>query len=234
MRLQAGTSGFSYDEWKGAFYPEELPADGRLGYYSSRLPAVEINNTFYRMPRKALVESWASQVPAGFRFAFKAPQRISHQKRLKGAEEDLRILLEQLGPAGERLGAILIQLPPSLKKDLPRLTAFLELLPGSARVAFEFRHPSWSDEEVVGALRAKGCALVLSDVDEEPPSALVPTAAFGYLRLRRAAYSSADLARWVEQIRAQPWDEVFVFFKHEEAGTGPRLAGEFLQLFGSA
>ncbi len=232
MRPLAGTSGFSYDEWEGVFYPEDLPSGERLAFYASKLPAVEINNTFYRMPRSSVVAAWAGAVPSEFRFVFKAPQRISHHKRLKDAGEELHYLLEQLAPAGERTGALLVQCPPNLKKDAGRLAAFLEQLPATTRAAFEFRQPSWFEEEVYAALRAKGCALVLSDVDGAPEPPLVPTARWGYLRLRRTSYTSADLARWVETIRAQPWEEVFVFFKHEEAGTGPRLAREFLERFG--
>ena len=233
MRLHVGTSGFSYDEWRGSFYPEELASDAMLGYYAERLGAVEINNTFYRMPQRSLVESWTSRVPESFRFVFKTPQRITHHRRLKDVGEDVGYFLDQLAPAGARLGALLVQCPPNLKKDLPRLESFLASLPpgDGARVAFEFRNASWHDEEVFGRLRERGAALVASDVDEEPEAAIVRTADWGYLRLRRTAYPVEALQRWAEKIRAQAWSDAFVFFKHEDAGTGPKLAAEFTRVF---
>ena len=228
MRLYAGTSGFSYDEWKGSFYPQELPAKGRLGYYATRLNTVEINNTFYRTPKASVVAGWAAQVSGDFRFVLKASQRLTHMKRLKVEADDVAYMLDVFRALEERLGAVLYQLPPHVRKDLALLEAFLELLPADLAPAFEFRHASWFEDDVYERLRAKGAALVLSDVDEAPEPPLVPTARFGYLRLRRASYTSEDLARWLGRVRAQPWDEAFVFFKHEDAGVGPRLAGEFL------
>jgi len=233
MRLYAGTSGFSYDEWEGSFYPEGLPAKERLAYYATRLTTVEINNTFYRTPKASVVEGWIGQASGDFRFVFKASQRLTHHKRLAAASEDLSYALEVYRVAGARLGAVLFQLPPNFRKDLARLESFLELLPADVPSAFEFRHDSWFEPEVYERLRVRGAALVLSDVDEAPEPPLEPTARFGYLRLRRTAYAPDALAHWLERVHAQPWDEAYVFFKHEDAGTGPRLAGEFLALAGA-
>ena len=231
MKLYAGTSGYSYKEWKGAFYPDDLAADEMLSFYADKLPAVEINNTFYRMPKTSVVETWAGRVPAGFRFVLKASRRITHFKRLKEAHEELEFMLGQFAVLGERLGAVLFQLPPKLKKDVPRLASFLELLPDGTRAAFEFRDPSWLDEEVHERLRERGCALVGSDTDDAPDPPVVRTADWGYLRLRRAEYGPEQLAAWADRIREQDWSEAFVFFKHEDAGAGPRLAGSFLERF---
>jgi uncharacterized protein YecE (DUF72 family) len=229
MRVLVGTSGYSYKEWKGAFYPEKLKAAEMLRYYSSRLTTVEINNTFYRMPTRALLEKWLGEVPETFTFVLKAPQRITHQRRLKDAQQEVSHFYETAAAMGERLGAVLFQLPPYLKKDAARLRDFLAALPPGPRAAFEFRHESWFDDEVYEALRAGGAALCVADADETPEAGppLVATAAFGYLRLRRADYEDAALARWAERVRAQPWDTAFVFFKHEDAGHGARLAESF-------
>ena len=230
MRVLAGTSGFSYKEWKGSFYPEDLPAEQMLAYYASRLPAVEINNTFYRMPKPALLESWASQVPPEFRFILKASQRITHRKRLKEAGDEVAYFFQTASTLGDRLGPTLVQLPPNLKKDLPRLESFLSVLPEGARVAFEFRHASWFADDVYGALRGKGAALCIAE-DEELATPPIATAHWGYLRLRRQDYDDATVAAWAEKVRAQTWSEAFVFFKHEDAGSGPRLAQTFLERF---
>jgi len=229
MRLFAGTSGFSYDEWEGSFYPEDLPAKERLAYYATRLTTVEINNTFYRTPKTSVIEGWRAQASGDFRFVIKASQRLTHVKRLKDCAEDLGFALEVYRAMGARLGPILFQLPPNFRKDVERLSAFLEIVPGDVQAAFEFRHESWFGEDVYAPLRAKGAALVLSDVDDAPEPPLVPTARFGYLRLRRTAYAPGALTTWLARVRAQPWEECFVFFKHEDAGTGPKLAGEFLE-----
>ena len=228
MRVLAGTSGFSYKEWKGSFYPEDLPAEEMLAYYSARLPAVEINNTFYRMPKPSMLEGWAAQVPAEFRFVLKASQRITHRKRLKEAGDEVAYFFQTAATLGERLGPTLFQLPPNLKKDLPRLESFLTVLPEGARVAFEFRHASWFEEDVFSVLRTHGSALCVAE-DEELATPLVATAPWGYLRLRRQDYDDAAVAGWAEKVRAQPWSEAYVFFKHEDAGSGPKLAAEFLR-----
>jgi uncharacterized protein YecE (DUF72 family) len=230
MRVLAGTSGFSYKEWKGSFYPEDLPAEQMLAYYSGRLPAVEINNTFYRMPKPSLLEGWAAQVPAEFRFILKASQRITHRKRLKEAGDEVAYFFQTASTLGERLGPTLIQLPPNLKKDLPRLEAFLTVLPEGARAAFEFRHASWFEDDVFEVLRARRAALCIAE-DEELATPLVATTDWGYLRLRRQDYDAAAVAAWAEKLRAQAWTEAYVFFKHEDAGSGPKLAAEFLRRF---
>jgi uncharacterized protein YecE (DUF72 family) len=230
MRLYAGTSGFSYDEWEGSFYPEKLPAKERLAYYATRLTTVEINNTFYRTPEKRVIEGWRAQVSGDFCFVLKASQRLTHQKRLKDCAAELGYALDAYRAMGERLGPVLFQLPPNFKPDAARLAGFLQLLQDDVRAAFEFRNAGWFTEETYALLRARNAALVVSDVDEAPEPPLVPTADWGYFRLRRTAYAPEALATWLARARAQPWKEAFVFFKHEDAGTGPKLAGEFLAL----
>lgn len=230
MNLQVGTSGFSYKEWKGSFYPEDLPAKEMLSYYAAQLPAVEINNTFYRVPQKAVLESWAAQVPENFRFTLKASQRITHFKRLKDVETETKYFLEIASALEDRLGVILFQLPPNLKKDLERLTAFLEILPPTVKATFEFRHPSWLEDDVLELLSSKNLPLCISDTDEIPVTHIDRTADWGYLRLRRVKYSRPVLNEWLKRIKAQKWNETYVFFKHEDEATGPKLAAEFLKL----
>lgn len=223
MRLLCGTSGFSYPSWKGSFYPADLPQAQMLAFYAAHLPAVEVNNTFYRMPSANALAAWREQVPAAFRFALKAPQRVTHRLRLRDAADPVAHFHRVAAELGERLGPVLYQLPPGMKKDRPRLEDFLALLPAGERVAFEFRHRSWFCDEVYGALRARNAALCVAESEAlEVP--LLATSDFGYLRLRREAYAPSDLTAWAERIRAQPWDEAFVFFKHEDPGKGPRLA----------
>ncbi len=230
MDLHVGTSGFSYKEWKGAFYPEDLPNGDMLGYYAERLGAVEINNTFYRMPSRSVLESWADQVPPSFRFSIKASRKITHFKRLKDTADETAYLIETLGALGDRLGVVLFQLPPNFRCDLERLEAFADLLPATVPAAFEFRHQSWRDEAVHDVLRSRGLALCHADTDEDDDEEPVSTADWGYLRLRRAEYADADLRRWVDRIRAPGWERAFVFFKHEDAGAGPRMAGRFVRI----
>jgi uncharacterized protein YecE (DUF72 family) len=234
VKLHVGTSGYSYKEWKGSSYPEDLSAKHMLSYYGERLGAVEINNTFYRLPKASVLESWASQVPDTFRFSIKASRRITHFTRLKEeARDPTEYLLSTVTSLGERLGVILFQLPPNLKKDVARLEGFLEMLPEGTSAAFEFRHETWKDDDVHEALRARGMALVCADTDdsaEDEP--LVSTAPWGYLRLRRPDYTDADLERWAEQIADLGWERAFVFFKHEDEGAGPRLAARFREIAG--
>lgn len=223
MRIRAGTSGWSYAAWKGRFYPPGVSSRSMLPAYAARLDCVEVNATFYRMPRPATLADWREQVPDGFRFAVKAPQRITHLSRLSGAEEPLAAFSHATAELGPKLGPVLFQLPPSMKVDLPRLRDFLALLPRGARAAFEFREPSWYGGGVLAALADAGAALCVADTDEgETP--LAPTAGFGYLRLRRTDYDDAALARWAARVAAQPWSEAFVFFKHEDEARGPALA----------
>jgi uncharacterized protein YecE (DUF72 family) len=231
VELRTGTSGFSYDGWRGTFYPEDLPAARRLAFYAERLRAVEINNTFYRMPRRSVLEGWVREVPEEFCFVLKASRRITHLKRLRDAGEELAYLYATAEALGPRRGPMLFQLPPNLRLDLPRLDAFLAALPEAHQAAFEFRHPSWRTPEVLEALRARGAALCVAEVDGEETPALADTADFGYLRLRRAQYDAAALERWVAELRARPWRRAFVFFKHEDAGTGPALAARLQALF---
>ena len=232
MKLHVGTSGYSYKEWKGNFYPGDLPAKEMLAYYSRRLPAVEINNTFYRLPQPAMVENWRDQVPDDFRFSIKATQRITHIKRLKNCADETKYLLDTAALLEARLGVVLFQLPPNSKKDAERLKDFLDLLPGDQRAAFEFRHESWFDDEVFQLLQAKNCALVVSDTDEKPLTEIISTADWGYLRLRKTNYESSDLVEWMKRVQDQKWKDAFLFFKHEDEGVGPKLAKQFLELAG--
>ncbi len=230
MNLFVGTSGYSYKEWKGSFYPEKIPAKEMLRYYADRLSTVEINATFYRMPQPTMLENWKEQVPPGFRFSLKAPQRITHFKRLNETEAETKYFLETASVLHDQLGVVLFQLPPNMKKDLPRLAKFLEQLPQDTRAAFEFRHPTWFDDDVLELLRSQNRPLVVSDTDDMPAMHIDKTADWGYLRLRRVLYSEENLAEWLQRVRDQNWAESFVFFKHEDEGTGPKLAGQFLKL----
>jgi uncharacterized protein YecE (DUF72 family) len=231
MELRAGTSGFAYEAWRGSFYPEGLPAKSMLEHYAAALLAVEINNTFYRLPSASVLEGWAARVPEGFRFALKASRRITHHKRLRDAGDETGYLLRTAASLGPKLGALLFQLPPNLGLDPERLDRFLELLPAGTRAAFEFRHPAWADAAVFERLRARDLAWVTVDGEDAPVEACGPaTASWGYLRLRRAGYERAELAAWAARVAAQPWGEAFVFFKHEDAGAAPRLAAELLAL----
>jgi uncharacterized protein YecE (DUF72 family) len=226
VRIRTGTSGYSYAPWKGVFYPEKLAAEKMLGYYAGRLATVEINNTFYRMPKAEVLGRWAEETPAGFTFAVKAPRRITHDRRLANADEAVAAFFEAAGALGDKLGPVLFQLPPFLRKDAARLEAFLRSLRSvapSARAAFEFRHASWFAEDVYDILRGGGAALCIAESDELA-TPLVATADWGYLRLRRTDYAEDELAAWADRLRGQPWQEAFVYFKHEEDGKGPRLA----------
>ena len=224
MKLWAGASGYSFKEWKGPFYPEKMKAEEMLAFYSGRLPTVEINNTFYRMPKATVLESWAGTVPKDFRFAIKASKRITHISRLNIAscEEALGYLYTNLAALDGKLGAVLFQLPPNFKKDAPRLEAFLALLPEDHGAAFEFRNASWFDDEVYGLLRDAGAALCLSEREDNAPPPLVETAPWGYVRLRLETYADADLAQWAKTLAATSWRETFVYFMHEP--TAPAYA----------
>lgn len=230
MNLYVGTSGFSYKEWKGSFYPEDLAEKRMLHYYGERFRTVEINNTFYRMPKISVLQAWAGEVPGDFKFALKAPQRITHQQRLKDAGDALSYLLEVTAVLQERLGPLLFQLPPYFKKDVPRLRDFLALLPSQRRAAFEFRHASWFDDEVFQLLRDHDAALCVAEAEDDLEVPFVSTGDWGYLRLRRPDYGDAELKRWAKLVLEQDWREAFLFFKHEEAGKGPLLAKRFLEL----
>ena len=230
MELFVGTSGYSYKEWKGGFYPKGLPDGEMLRSYAERLPAVEINNTFYRLPKESVLEGWAEQVSPDFRFVLKASRRITHNKRLGDAGDETKYLYQTARSLGRRLGPILFQMPPNFQKDLPRLQEFLGHIPADKTAAFEFRHPSWFGEDVFESLRARACALCLADTEEQPLSRLVGTAPWGYLRLRKEKYSKKDLTGLVQQVGSQGWESAYVFFKDEGEGLGPKLAMQFLEL----
>jgi uncharacterized protein YecE (DUF72 family) len=230
MRVDVGTSGYSFPEWKGAFYPRDLPAAGMLGYYSARFPTVEINNTFYRLPRESVVTEWAQAVPDGFTFAIKASQRITHHARLKDVGDLMSYLLGVTNALGDRRGPTLFQLPPNMKKDLERLASFLTLIPRRWLAAIEFRHASWMSDDVFELLRAHDVALVIAESeDQETP--LVATAPFGYLRLHKPAYDPAALDAWAERLRSQAWERSWVYFKHDTDTAGPELAAAFATRF---
>ena len=233
MRAYVGTSGWSYKEWKGSFYPGDLPPDEMLRYYATRLLSVEVNNSFYRVPSERVVMGWADQVPANFRFVLKASRRITHINRLTMADDSLEYFLKIANVLGDRRGPTLFQLPPSLKKDLTRLREFLARLPRTWSAAMEFRHESWFTDDVYDALRSHNVALVAVDEDEEEGSGapLVPTASWGYIRMRRGNYPEADLASWAERLGGQKWDEAYVFVKHEEGNpVGPESAVQMSRL----
>jgi len=230
MNLYVGTSGYSYPEWQGTFYPRDLPESRMLRFYGEHFLSVEINNTFYRMPKPSVLVAWASEVPAGFRFALKAPQRITHQLRLQDADESVSYLLDLAGVLQERLGPLLFQLPPDFKKDLPRLRGLFLLLPASFRVAFEFRHPSWFDTEVFDLLRRHQAALCIAEAKNDLEVPVVATADWGYLRLRRQDYGAAELKKWAKLVRGEHWKDAFVNFKHENRASGHLMAQKFLSL----
>lgn len=236
MNLFVGTSGYAYKEWKGIFYPEKLPQKGMLRFYGEHFNAVEINSTYYRMPKDSVLLSWASDVPDPFQFVLKASRRITHFKRLKDTEDELQYFLRTSSVLRKRLGPTLFQLPPNFKKDVPRLEGFLKALPKRWRAAFEFRHESWFDDEVYDALRDHSAALAAAETEDHETAGDVPftaTADWGYLRLRRVVYTDEELQAWANRIKGQDWSDTFVFFKHEDKGTGPSLAKRFLELYGS-
>ena len=223
-RIRIGTSGWNYPEWKGSFYPTDMKPAGMLAYYAARFTTVEVNNTFYRMPTPKVVDGWAAGVPDGFTFVLKAPQRITHFARLRDVDEPVRVFCDVARALGPKLGPLLFQLPPNFKVDTGRLADLLALLPPDLRAAFEFRNATWFTDEVYTRLAGKNAALCVADNDDGATPA-VATADWGYLRLRATGYSDADLRGWLETMRriGERWRDAFVFFKHEEAGTGPAL-----------
>jgi len=223
-RLLAGASGYSFKEWKGTFYPDTIKPEDMLAWYAARLPTVEINNTFYRTPRTAVLEGWSAATPDTFRFAIKASRRITHISRLKteSAAEPLGFLYRALAALGEKRGPVLFQLPPNLKKDLPRLVEFLKLLPADHRAAFEFRNDTWFDDDVYDALKGAGASLCFSEREDNAPPPLVETAPWGYIRLRLETYSDDDLKQWAARLEATAWRQVHVYFMHEP--TAPAYA----------
>ncbi len=232
MKCWVGTSGFSYKEWKGSFYPAALSNDRMLAYYGERLNAVEINNTFYRMPKRATLADWGAKVPDEFSFVLKASRKITHFKRLKDTQDELGYLVDVSSELGARLGPMLFQLPPNMKIDVERLRDFVSLFPAGLRAAFEFRHDSWFADETYTLLSDAGVALVVADTGADEPAEVVATAPYGYLRLRRDDYDPDDVARWAHIVSDQEWEDAFVFFKHEDAGAGPALAERFVAELG--
>ncbi|HEY2970195.1 MAG TPA: DUF72 domain-containing protein [Casimicrobiaceae bacterium] len=223
-KLLAGASGYSFKEWKGTFYPDKIKAEEMLAFYAERLPTVEINNTFYQMPKVAVLETWASATPERFRFAIKASRRITHMARLKAetAADSVEFLYRNLAALGAKRGPVLFQLPPFLKKDLPRLSEFLHLLPEGHGAAFEFRNDSWFADDVYDTLKAAGAALCLSEREDNAPPPLVETAPWGYVRLRLETYSDNDLQQWARRLEGTSWRETYVYFMHEP--TAPAYA----------
>ena len=228
MRLRAGTSGWSYPEWKGHFYPEKLATKDMLRFYGEHFSTVEVNNTFHRMPRPDVLEGWSAAVPDDFVFVLKASQSITHFRRLKNAGDSVEYLLSHSEVLGPKLGPYLVQLPPHLRKDAGLLRDFLALFPAGKRCAVEFRHVSWFDDETFGILREKNAALCVADTGEDTDAPLAATADWGYLRLRREHYDDAAMASWREKVGTQSWNEAFVFFKHEEAGAAAQMAARFM------
>ena len=223
-KLLAGASGYSFKEWKGSFYPEKIKAEDMLPFYAQHLPTVEINNTFYRMPGVDMLKAWVAATPEHFRFAIKASRRITHIARLKAeaAADSVEYLYRNLTALGAKRGPVLFQLPPNLKKDLPRLEAFLSLLPDDHRAAFEFRNESWFADDVYDALKAAGASLCLSEREDNAPPPLVETAPWGYVRLRLETYSDDELAQWARRLEATSWREIHAYFMHEP--TAPAYA----------
>lgn len=233
QRVQVGTSGYNYPEWRGTFYPEKFSTDKMLPYYAERFPTVEINYTFYRMPNEKLLAGWAAATPDGFTFTLKAPRRITHDSKLQHAEDALQTFCRTARTLGPRLATLLFQLPPNFKKDRDVLRGFVELLPDGTRAAFEFRHPSWFDADVFETLRSRNLALCIAD-SEKLSTPVEMTADYAYFRLRDEGYQQPDIERWADTIRGLPAvADVFVYFKHEEQGLGPEFARRLITALAS-
>jgi uncharacterized protein YecE (DUF72 family) len=230
MKIYIGTSGYGYKEWRGKFYPEKIPPKELLRFYSERFNSVEINNSFYRMPSADVLASWSAQVPDDFVFAIKAPQIITHLKRLRNVQEETDYLFRTLSVLERKRGSVLFQFPKSFHADRSLMEGFLELIPVDTPCAFEFRSPSWLGHEILDLLHERGCSLCIADSYENPAHEIISTAPWGYLRLRRSDYTDADLSQWVERIISQRWERAFVFFKHEEEARGPQMAICFREL----
>ncbi len=234
MTSWIGTSGFQYAEWKGTFYPEDMAAAKMLPYYAERFSSTEINYTFHRIPSAKTITNWSAQTPAHFKFSLKAPQKVTHWARLRDCGDTMRYFHDVTSALADKLGAILFQLPPNFKKDTVLIADFINCLPDGLRAAFEFRHESWFSDDVFEVLKARKTALCIADMEEitTPP---VVTADYGYLRLRREDYQSADVKKWADFLQQQTstWQDAFIYFKHEEKGIGPKLAMEMKQLLGN-
>lgn len=231
MKSWIGTSGFQYAEWKGTFYPETLPASKMLPFYAEQFSTTEINYTFRRIPSGKTIEGWFNATPARFKFSLKAPQKVTHFAKLRDCADTMRYFYQVILDLESKLGPVLFQLSPAFKKDAPLLASFLNDIPSGSRAAFEFRHASWFDDEVFALLKNKNIALCIAD-GEKLSTPVVATADYGYLRLRREDYQAADVARWAEEIKRKGniWSDTFVYFKHEESGIGPKLAGQMMEL----
>jgi uncharacterized protein YecE (DUF72 family) len=229
MNIFVGTSGYNYKEWKGNFYPEDLSDKKMLHYYSEHFNTVEINNTFYRMPKKQVLENWMTQVPKNFKFIIKAPKRITHIKKLE-ADDSAEYFIKTAASLKDQLGVLLFQLPPYLKKDIDKFNTFLKTIPENIKAAFEFRNKSWLDDEVFNILKEHNSALCLTDTDEDPVNELIPTAGWIYLRLRKTDYKNAAIKKWKKMILSGSWNEAYVLFKHEDEGKGPEFAEKFLKV----
>jgi uncharacterized protein YecE (DUF72 family) len=230
MKILVGTSGYAYKEWKGKFYPEKISSKEMLRFYAERFSAVEINNTFYRMPKEDVLRSWAEQVPDDFVFAIKAPQIITHLKRLKNVAKETEHLFRTLSALDRKLGPVLFQFPASFRVDLPSLKDFLDLVPRDISCAFDFRSPSWTNSDVQALLHKSRCGLCMEDTVENPVKNIISTAPWGYLRLRRPDYGDEDLSQWMEKTLLQQWEKAYAFFKHEEGGGGAETAMRFREL----
>jgi uncharacterized protein YecE (DUF72 family) len=225
--ILVGTSGFAYKEWKGSFYPEKLPAKKYLSYYAEHFRTTEINNTFYRMPTAKLCEGWYAEVPADFSFTLKLSQRITHFKRLKNVDDEMAFFLDSAASLKEKLGPILVQLPPNFKKDLEVLEAFLEKFANHGRLAFEFRHASWFDDDLFDLLRKHNSAFGVVE-KEEGESGVTPrevTGSFVYMRLRKGDYSNDEMVEWARWMQTQTVP-VYCYLKHDE--RAPTLANQLL------
>lgn len=231
MKLYTGTSGFSYKEWIGNFYPEKIKPLEMLPYYSGQLGTVEINNTFYRLPKKEVLDQWSAETPDNFLFSIKASRKITHRKQLLDVDDATKYFVDTLKVLGKKLGAVLFQFPPYYKKDLESFSHFLKLLPNGIPAVFEFRDNAWYDADTAGLLKERKFIFCFSDMDEKEPPKIINTADWGYLRLRREKYSQKDLENWAKVIRDQNWEKALVFFKHEDGGIGPMLAKKFTGLF---
>jgi uncharacterized protein YecE (DUF72 family) len=233
MNIWVGTSGFQYSEWKGTFYPEDLSTAKMLPFYAARLSTTEINYTFRRIPSAKSIQGWWDATPERFKFSLKAPQKVTHFAKLRNCGDTLRYFYQVISDLEAKLGTVLFQLPPAFKKDAALLAAFLDDVPPGMRMAFEFRHASWFDDEIFALLKNKNIALCIAD-SEKIATPIVATADYGYLRLRREDYQVADVVRWAETVRAQKdnWSDAFIYFKHEESGIGPKLATQLLELLG--
>lgn len=232
MNWHIGTSGYSYPAWKGSFYPEKLPAKQFLNYYATQFNSVEYNGSFRKLPTDSAIDGWISQTPSTFRFVLKAPQKVTHLRRLRNVGDDLVQLAHCVSRLKKRGAPVLFQLPPNFKQDLSRLEEFLKQVPKPVQAAMEFRHESWLTEGTYGLLKKHKTALVVADAEDLPATELIATTNWGYLRLRRENYTTAALKKWVERIKTMKWKDVYVFFKHEDTGTGPKLARRLMGLAG--